>query len=198
MATKTTLQNVFDKNRYDLATAAKKSRTWFDQQALLLSKQQITPNKVLKADPDLLKTNVMPGKLYMYFYDPKLKHELPYYDRFPLVFPFRKVQGGFLGLNMHYLPYQLRIQLLDRLMQFKSNDKMNEATKLKYSWSTIDGISKFKAAQPCVKHYLMDHVRSPFKQVNSYDWATAMLLPVERFTGADKLTVWADSKKRML
>ena len=197
MATKSSIQSVFEKNQYDLATAAKKSTTWFNQQALLLTKQQITPGRLMNGEPDSLKTSIMPGKLYMYFYDPKLKAELPYYDRFPLVFPFRKVQGGFLGLNMHYLPYPLRVKLLDALMMFKSNDKMNEATKLKYSWSTIDGISKFKAAQPCVKHYLIDHVRSPFKVIPSYDWTTAMLLPVEKFVGANKLEVWADSKKRM-
>ena len=162
-----------------------------------MAQQGITPNKVMKGEPSDLRSSIVPGNLYMYVYDPKLKEELPYYDRFPLVFPFRKVQGGFLGLNMHYLPYPLRVKLLDALMMFKSNDKMNEATKLKYSWSTIDGISKFKAAQPCVKHYLMDHVRSPFKVIPSYDWTTAMLLPVEKFVGANKLEVWADSKKRM-
>ena len=139
----TTLQDVFDKNQYDLTSAAKKSRSWFEQQVLLLSKQRVTPPKLLQGDTSALKSSVTPGKLYMYFYDPKLKETLPYYDRFPLVFPFRKVEGGFLGLNMHYLPYQLRVRLLDRLMIFKSNDKMNETTRIKYSWALIDGVSRY-------------------------------------------------------
>ena len=197
MAKTTTMLDVFERNKYDLGTAVKKSRGWFEQQVTLLTKQNYTPQKVIGGQPDQLTTTILPGNLYLYGYDPKMKKELPYYDRFPLVFPFRKTPDGFLGLNMHYLPYPLRIKLLDALMMFKSNDKMNEATKLKYSWSTIDGISKFKAAQPCVKHYLVDHVRSPFKVIPSYDWATAMLLPVEKFVGANKLEVWADSKKRM-
>jgi hypothetical protein len=192
-----TLQDVFERNQYDLATAAKKSRAWFDQQVLLMNRQQITPPKVLKGDPSALKTNVMPGKLYMFMYDPKLKATLPYYDKFPLVFPFRKVEGGFLGLNMHYLPYQLRVRLLDRLMAFKSNQKMDETTRLKYSWGLIDGVSRYNGAIPCVKHYLSDHVRSPFRQIPADDWATAMLLPVERFTGATKEQVWLDSKRKM-
>ena len=191
------LQDVFDKNKYDLKTATKKSRAWFDQQVTLLSKQRITPPKVLQGNPAQIKSSITPGKLYMYFYDPKLKAELPYYDKFPMVFPFRKVQGGFLGLNMHYLPYQIRIKLLDRLMTFKSNSKMDETTKIKYSWALIDGVSRYNAAIPCVKHYLLDHVRSPFREVPSNDWATAMLLPVERFVGASKQQIWADSISQM-
>ena len=50
------------------------------------------------------------GRLNMFFYDPKFKKTLPYYDRFPLVFPFKRgftrqraIEGGsFLGLNLHY------------------------------------------------------------------------------------------------
>ena len=198
MATKpTTMQDVFDKNQYDLKSAVRKSRAWFDQEVLKMSRQGITPPKVLKGDPAALKTGIMPGKLYMFLYDPKGKAELPYYDKFPLVFPFRKVEGGFLGLNMHYLPYQLRIRLLDRLMAFQSNSKMDETTRLKYSWAMIESASKFAPAKPCVKHYLLGHVRSPFRQVGAQDWATAMLLPVERFTGATKESVWVDSKKRI-
>jgi hypothetical protein len=98
---------------------------------------------------------------------------------------------------MHYLPYQLRIKLLDKLMQFASNSKLNEATRIKYSWAMIDGVSKFSGAIPCVKHYLDDHVRSAFREVPSYDWATAMMLPVERFVGATAQQVWLDSKRKM-
>jgi len=195
MAKQISLKDVFERNQYDLVTAARKSRSWFEQQVLLMSKQQITPPKVLQGNPDQLTTTVMPGKLYMFLYDPKLKKELPYYDRFPLVFPFRKTPDGFIGLNLHYLPYHLRIQLLDRLMVYKSNDRMDETTRIKYSWGLIDGVSRYAAAKPCVKQYLLGHVRSQFRQVVAKDWATAMLLPVERFVGASTQEVWTDSRK---
>jgi hypothetical protein len=190
-----TLLDVFERNKYDLATAARKSKSWFDQQVTLMTRQQITPPKVLQGNPEQLTTTIMPGHLYMFLYDPKLKNELPYYDRFPLVFPFRKTEDGFIGLNMHYLPYGLRIQLLDRLLVYKSNAKMNETTRIKYSWALIDGVSRFDAAKPCIKQYLTGHVRSQFRKVNSNDWATAMLLPVERFVGASKQEIWADSRR---
>ena len=51
------------------------------------------------------------GRLNMFFYDPKLKKKLPYYDRFPLVLPLENYNDGFLGINLHYLPIPLRIKL---------------------------------------------------------------------------------------
>lgn len=195
MAKKSTLLDVFEKNQYDLKTAVKKSRAWFEQQVLIMTRQQLTPQRVLNGNPDQLVTKIMPGHLYMFVYDPKTKAELPYYDRFPLVFPFRKTPDGFIGLNMHYLPYPLRINLLDNLLTYASNQRFDETTRLKYSWALIDGMSKYAAAKPCVKQYLVGHVRTQFRQVESSNWATAMLLPVERFVGASKQEIWADSRR---
>jgi len=185
------LKDIFSKNQYDLASAAKKSRNWFQQQARLLGTQQPTPQKVMRGGE--LTSRPMPGKLYMFLYDPKHKETLPYYDMFPLVFPFSKDSTGFTGLNMHYLPYQMRVMLLQRLMDFASNKSMDETTRLKYSWSLIDGVSRYKLAQPCVKKYLANHVKTQLKLIPANDWATAMLLPVEQFVGSNKQKVWQDS-----
>jgi hypothetical protein len=195
MAKKSTMLDVFEKNQYDLKTAVTKSRAWFEQQVLLMTRQQLTPQRVLNGNPEQLVTSIMPGHLYMFLYDPKTKAELPYYDRFPLVFPFRKTPDGFIGLNMHYLPYPLRITLLDNLLTYANNQRFDDTTRLKYSWALINGVSKYAAAKPCVKQYLLGHVRTQFRQVESNNWATAMLLPVERFVGASKQEIWSDSRR---
>ena len=188
------LLNVFKQNQYEIKTAAKKSNAWFQQQVALIKKQPgLTPKNLVKGEH--LVNRVKPGNLYMFFYEAKNKETLEYWDRFPLVFPYEVTVDGFMGLNMHYLPYALRVQLLERLMQFKNNNRMDETTRIKYSWALIAGASKFKAAQPCIKRYLNSQVRSSFKQVMANDWATAMLLPVETFTGATKNKVWEDSKR---
>jgi len=189
-----TMHDVFERNKYDLKGSLKKSRAWYSQQVLLLGKQGITPQRLMREDLSSLKTRIIPGNLYMFEYDPKLKATLPYYDRFPLVFPYASVPGGFMGLNMHYLPYPLRIRLLDNLLVFKNNDKMDGTTRLKYSWSLIANVAKFRMAEPCIKHYLLPHVKTAFKKVDVNDWATAMLLPVERFIKAPKEQVWKDSQ----
>ena len=185
------LKDIFDKNQYDLGQAARKSKNWFQQQTRLLGRQLVTPQKVMRGGE--LTARPMPGKLYMFLYDPKHKDTLPYYDLFPLVFPFSKDSTGFTGLNMHYLPYQMRVMLLQRLMDFASNKSMDETTRLKYSWSLIDGVSRYKLAAPCVKRYLAGHVKTQLKLIPANDWATAMLLPVEQFVGSNKQKVWQDS-----
>ena len=190
------LKDIFEKYHYD-KDIAKKSQTWFTQQVTLLNKKRITPNQVLRSDHTKTQNNIVPGKMYMFFYDPKLKATLPYYDRFPLVFPFASTPDGFIGLNMHYLPHKLRFLLLDRLLMFKNNDKFDETTRIKYSWAAIDGMSKFAMAKPCVKRYLASHLKSPLTTVSSDDWATAMMLPVERFVGASLPSIWADSRKKI-
>ena len=198
MATNVNLLDVFQKNQYNLEDSARKSRAWFNQQALLLGRQRITPNALMRnSEEERLKARIIPGNLYMYFYDPKMKAELPYYDRFPMVLPYKSVPGGFFGLNLHYLPYQMRVVLMSRLLAFKTNDKMDGNTRIKLSWQLLDGVSKYAAAAPCVKHYLLPHVKSPFRKVEAKDWGTAMLLPVERFVGASKEQVWKDSVKKI-
>lgn len=190
------LQDIFDKTRYDYSIV-KKSKTWFDQQANLLAGRGVTPNKILGNRASALTTTIKPGNLYMFFYDPKFKDSLPYYDRFPMVFPWKKTPDGFMGLNLHYLPYPLRIRLMDKLLQFKTNSKMDETTRLRFSWSLLDGAARFAPAKPCVKHYLKDHLKSPLIKIDSQDWPTAMMMPVERFVGASKQKVWQDSVKKI-
>ena len=41
------------------------------------------------------------GLLNMFFYDPKGRNTLPYYDTFPLVLPLEEYPDGFLGINFH-------------------------------------------------------------------------------------------------
>lgn len=174
----------------------RKSKAWFTQQVLSMKSVSVMrPETLMRGDQESKGNRIIPGNMYMYIYDPKHKETLPYYDMFPLVFPFKEVKGGFYGLNMHYLDYKTRATLLDRLMMFKTNSNMDEKTKLKFSWALIGGISKFAAAKPCVKHYLYPHVKTPFKAVHSSDWATALLLPMEKFAKATPHQVWAESTK---
>jgi hypothetical protein len=197
MATKpTNLNNVFEKNKYNLDDMSKKSRAWFSQQVLLMRGQRITPQKIVQSDVTQLQQQITPGFMYMFAYDPKYKDTLPYYDRFPLVLPWDRTPGGFIGLNLHYLPYPMRVTLLDRLMAFANNDRMDQTTKIKYSWQLIGSASRYSLAKPCVKQYLLEHVRSPFRKIDSDDWGTAMMLPVEQFTGATREQVWSHSMRQ--
>jgi hypothetical protein len=143
------------------------------------------------------------GKMCMFFYDPKHKDTLPFYDRYPLIFPIEWYKdGSMLGINLHYLPPALRAKLLDAL---ESNLLLNKGKpdkeKLAISYKILAGASKsfsaYPGAAPCIKKYLLSHVRSKFQIVPSEHWDKVIFLPLERFEKANKSEVWADSRKKM-
>ena len=78
-----------------------RSLNWYQIQVKNL--KNVRPSTLMSNAPELT-TTILPGNMYMFFYDAKLKDKLPYWDAFPLVLPFRKVPGGFFGLNLHYIP----------------------------------------------------------------------------------------------
>ena len=137
------------------------------------------------------------GGMYMTLYDAKTKAKLPYYDRMPLIFPYRRVPGGFMGLNMHYIPLPLRARLMDALYDTANNSKYDETTRLKISYKILDKAAKYKHFRPCVKRYLNSQVQSKFMYVYPSEWDIALFLPTERFVGASKSSVWADSRRKI-
>ena len=169
------------------------ARQWYRNTAS--SYKRLDERQLMKSDVERLTNKITVGSMYMYYYDPKHKGTLPYYDRFPLVFPYKKVPGGFMGINMHYLPLQLRAKLMDSLYDVANNKQFDESTRLKLNYRILDGASKFKWFKPCVKHYLTEQLRSRFLYVYPAEWDVALFLPTERFQGATKQQVWADSKK---
>ena len=118
------------------------------------------------------------GRLNMFFYDPKLKKKLPYYDTFPLVLPLERYNDGFLGLNFHYLPIPLRMRLLDRVVDFSNNTKFDKTTRLNVSYSQL---KRVKLIRPTLKRYLAGKVKSRFRRVDADEFTIATLLPVARF-----------------
>lgn len=135
------------------------------------------------------------GAMYMYYYDAKTKDDLPYWDKFPLIFPFKIVKGGFYGINLHYLPLQYRAILMDALYDIANNRKYDETTRLRLSYDVLSKASKFRYFKPCVKRYLTSQMRSRFLYVYPSEWDIALFLPLERFVGTRKTTVWKDSRQ---
>ena len=169
------------------------AREWFREKAKSAGK--VSEQKILRGDTDRLKNRTTIGKMFFFMYDAKHKATLPYYDKFPLIFPVDRVQGGFYGLNFHYLPLKLRAQLMDALYDITNNERYDESTKLKLSYGVLKGAEKFKLFQPTFKRYLSSQVRSRFVEVYPSEWDIALWLNSEQFVGASKTKVWADSRK---
>ena len=168
------------------------ARDWFRNTAMKV--KGVTEGKIMRSG-EALTTQLVVGKMYMFRYDPKTKDDLPYYDRFPLIFPFRKTQDGFIGINLHYLPYVLRARLMDLLYNYVSNPQLTDATRLKISYQILSSASTNKYIKPCIKRYLNSHLKSKFINVVPVEWDIALFLPVENFMKASKQQVWKDSRR---
>jgi len=193
------MAGIFDKLRkLSGGDKAKINRSvdWFRNRVADLSISGMNRRALLRnKDLILKKGEPVIGKMGVFFYDPKHKATLPYYDRFPLVVIIGPAEGGFLGLNLHYLPPTLRARLLDGLLDMTNNKKYDETTRFQATYQMLKRSSKTKYFAPCVKHYLDKHMRSQFSVINPSEWETVAFLPIADFKKASDKKVWADSRK---
>lgn len=136
----------------------------------------------IRSNPILMsKILNMPGYMYIFQYKPKYHETLPYHDRFPLVFPFRKTKEGFYGLNMHYLPLEYRAILMDRLYGLSMDQNYDEKTRLRLKYEILESSGKFRFFRPCVRQYLNSHTKTRYALIPANQWDIALFLPLERF-----------------
>jgi len=166
----------------------RKSANWYRNNVQSIA-DRVTANKLMSQGKLIGRPSA--GRLNMFFYDPKLKKKLPYYDTFPLVLPLESISGGFMGINFHYLPYLLRFRLLERLQKF-ADGGMKSTTKFEATYDSVKGINLIK---PTIKKYLYSHVRSQFLRIDFDEAALAVYLPVQQFKKAGTTRVWSDSRR---
>lgn len=172
-----------------------KARDWYRDTAQTY--RRVNEGQLMRGDKERLTGRPLIGQMYLFNYDAKNKATLPYFDRFPLIFPFKKVKGGFYGINLHYLPLQYRAKLMDSLYDVTNNDRYDETTRLRISYDILSNASRFRYFKPCVKRYLTSQLRSRFLYIYPSEWDIALFLPLERFQGASKATVFKDSRQAL-
>ena len=183
--------DILNKGRTSLQNPGlRDSRDWFREKAREVN--AVNATKIINGNRDYQKSIIQPGFMYLFAYDPKYKDTLPYYDRFPLVFPFKVEGDSFLGMNMHYLPHLYRAKLMDALYGLTNNVNFNDKTKLRLSYELLNSSAKYKYFEPCIKRYLVSHLKTRFLMIPSNEWDIALFLPLERFTKS-KSIVYRDS-----
>jgi len=135
------------------------------------------------------------GMLYCYYYDPKTKDDLPYWDRFPMVLILEKYNDGFLGLNLHYLPVRYRVAFLQKLMKYAQLTPEQDIRRMRISYDILQSTRRFAEFRPCLKRYLYSHLRSRILMIEPNEWDVATMLPIQQFRGAKPQKVWMDSVK---
>lgn len=185
--------------RAGITPRTEQSRKWFMERAKQL--RGINRNQLMKEEPIEIRNQSAIGSMYMFFYDAKHKDTLPYYDKFPLVIVLQKAPGGFLGLNLHYLPPVLRAKFLDALLDTTNNDRYDDTTKFKLTYDLLQRAAKMKYYKPCIHHYLGEQVRSKFSRIPAPEWEIATFLPTADFVSGGKKynisSVYKDSKGKL-
>ena len=172
--------------------APAKAREWYRNTAKSIG--DVNPSRLI-ADKDSLTNTLTIGKMYLFHYDPKHKKTLPYYDTFPLIFPIEMYSDGFLGINLHYISPLLRAKLMDALYTTINNKNNDDTTSLRLSYDILKSASQFKLFQPCLKKYLFSHVKSRYFYIPPNQWDVSIMLPTERFVGAEKSRVFKESQR---
>jgi hypothetical protein len=179
MSKNTNFQDLLNKSSYELQEQRKSAINWI-RDLILKLKTATTRNPQAKSFqkvgfPEL-------GRMYLYSYDPKYKHILPYYDAFPLVIPIEYYANGFLGINLHYLPETMRIALLQELSKITNNNKFDKTTKINVTYRMLKQMStRFDGIDGCIKRYLYSHVKSKFQLVAPSEWSKVAVLPLQRW-----------------
>ena len=138
-----------------------------------------------KVNPNLLKRRAELGDLFCYYYNPKYRTTLPYYDMFPMIMLLSAEKETFLGINFHYLRPKWRAVLLDRV-----------SAKLGSGLPRWSKLRQIRQIAPTIKRYRFDHIMRRVIPIEENEQEIAIFLPTERFKKSAKAKVWADSERK--
>ena len=138
-----------------------------------------------KINDAVFKRRVSLGDLFCYYYNPKYRKTLPYYDMFPMIMLLSAEKETFLGINFHYLRPKWRAILLDRVTA-----KIGRGLP---RWSKLRQI---KQIAPTIKRYRYDHIMRKVIPIEEDEQEIAIFLPTERFKKSGKAKVWSESERK--
>ena len=178
----------------ELEARSLESLRWFQQRVKTL---KITSEAFYRQSSLNKARRYLEGRMYTFFYDAKYKEKLPYWDRFPVVLILDMYQGGFSGLNLHYIPPRYRVRLLYELYKYirLDDDTRDENMKphIRIRYEMLRGMSKMKFFKPCYKRYLTQHIDGRALEITSDYWDVMAMLPLADWQKKQVREVYTDS-----
>lgn len=134
------------------------------------------------------------GRFCFFFYSAKGYQEgtLPYYDTAPMSLIIGGEGKYISGINFHYLPLTLRVQLFQQLLAIEGGS-LSDQQKFTATYETLKAMGNLY--KPCYKNYLLNHIKSQAVWVPIDSSLISIFLPVANFRGASQGKVYADSRK---
>lgn len=111
-------------------------------------------NKVkdlLKEKRKFSKNDMKPGNLIFTFYNAKDKEQT--YDKTPLVLILRRSQRYTLGLNFHWIPLSMRLNLIKTIIRMNEKE-IKRGSPLNFSYSKLRPMLKSLGYAPCIRLYI--------------------------------------------
>jgi hypothetical protein len=173
----------------------KESQEWFEEK--IGDMVQVIDRRQLQREVLSLQGRIPPqlGRMYLFFYSPKTAATLPYYDRFPVIFLMKIEREYFQGLNLHYLPLDIRQDFFTRIQERKNKSVYDKQTYLRLDYDYLKSFRKYRAFKPCFKQYSLSNVRGRIVNVPSSEWEIVMNLPTAIWRKASESLVHSRSRR---
>lgn len=185
--------NNFAKLRGYYNQYSKPALNWYRQQISNLG--NINKLKLLGDNIKYQQSRPEIGRFCMYFYSPKYKEELPYYDAFPLILTLPSEKYEIAGLNFHYLSPMDRLKLLQAIMEIQGSN-FSESHKLIATYELVKGATELY--KPTYHAYLYKHIKSRVVVIPMESVVPAVFLPIASFKKASQTKVWSAGKKLLV
>jgi len=115
------------------------------------------------------------GNIYVYPYEAKTynngKGPLKYYDAYPLVMVIGKYTDGWLGLSLHYLPTNVRMYFIKKILILNKRRLNNGLTAL-VPYSMISNMANawLREGYVIIKRYLTRQIRGTPAKIDWKEW----------------------------
>lgn len=185
-----------ERSAADIQKLSRQSFSWLRRKVTGL-RDPAKMAKGIRNETDRNTRRFLIGGMYYFYYDPKGKGDMPYYDIFPMVIPLNRYNDGFLGLNLHYLPIKYRVAFMNKLLPLALLDDKDEIKRLRVTYDILKASRKYREFKPCIKRYLYSHMHSKILAIHPDEWDVALYLPVQQFKKEKDTTVWQESVEQI-
>lgn len=128
---------------------------------------------LLKERKKMTKKNMIPGNLIFTFYNAKYQENT--YDRTPLILILRRNNTHTLGLNFHWIPLSMRLNLIKHIIRLNEKE-IKRGSPLKFSYEKLRPLLKTLGYAPCIRLYINKRISS-----------TGVIIPPERLMEVARL-----------
>lgn len=151
-------------------------------QSALQIKQFLKSSTVLQR-----KQAFMPGNLLIYRYHAKFDKEP--YDRRPMVLVLRSSRSYMLGLNFHWIPFNMRMWLVKYILRLNAKN-IKAGRPIDFPYRKVKPLLKKMKFAPCIRLYIKPRISRRGVVLPPERLVEAAQLRMEMFTGVPEEKLW--------